>query len=448
MEERDETDLQIISIIERAGSVLSLMGCLFVIVTFCCCSGFHKPVNRLVFYATFGNMMTNIGTLMSRSYVDEPDSAGCQLQSFLIQMFMPADAFWTFAMAVNIYLTFYHRFDAGRLAKMEMPYLVCCFGVPFVPALVFVFIKDNAGQRVYGDARLWCWVSREWHILRLAAFYGPVWLLILATILIYVRAGHTIYRKRSELQQVSEPPAVTSAMTMTDDDVEVVNKRSEITVTTQISTNDAELVTTHLQSLGLHGIYNPHEDGYSVSISSGRLTARGQHHHMSVAELKRAELNQAAWSYTKCAILFFTALLVTWIPSSANRVYAFTHGNESLLALEFISALVLPLQGFWNAVIYAVTSWSACRGAWDRFVSGVGRLTDRILLRRGGRSGAETRHRSGGSHAGGDRHHHQKGFRLGSTPPTPRRGDGALTGSESMTELALPEIPHEPPRGS
>lgn len=88
---------------------------------------------------------------------------------------MPADAFWTFAMAVNIYLTFYHRFDAERLKKMEIPYLICCFGVPFVPALTFIFLRDGNGQRVYGDARLWCWVSREWHILRIAAFYAPVW---------------------------------------------------------------------------------------------------------------------------------------------------------------------------------------------------------------------------------------------------------------------------------
>lgn len=89
MDERARSDLEAISVIERVCSVLSLLGCLFVIVTFCCFKGFQKPVNRLVFYATFGNMMTNIGTLMSRAYVDSPDSAGCQLQSFLIQMYVP-----------------------------------------------------------------------------------------------------------------------------------------------------------------------------------------------------------------------------------------------------------------------------------------------------------------------------------------------------------------------
>lgn len=46
----------------------------------------------------------------------------------------------------------------------------------------------------------------------------------------------------------------------------------------------------------------------------------------------------------KCAILFFTALLVTWIPSSANRAFSVLHANEVSLPLE-----VLPLQDFWNA---------------------------------------------------------------------------------------------------
>lgn len=78
--------LTAISAIERACSVLSLLGCLFVIVTFCMSSAFHKPINRLVFYASFGNMMTNVGTLMSRSYLGDVLSVGCQFQAFLIQM--------------------------------------------------------------------------------------------------------------------------------------------------------------------------------------------------------------------------------------------------------------------------------------------------------------------------------------------------------------------------
>jgi hypothetical protein len=57
-------------------------------------------------------------------------------------------------------------------------------------------------------------------------------------------------------------------------------------------------------------------------------------------------------------------MMITWIPSSANRVYSVVHPGEVSLHLEYASAFVLPLQGFWNALIYAATSFPACKEAW------------------------------------------------------------------------------------
>lgn len=71
--------------IERACSVFSLLGSLLVIGTFTFSKAFHKPINRLVFYATFGNLLTNVATLMARSFIEDEESAGCQFQAFLIQ---------------------------------------------------------------------------------------------------------------------------------------------------------------------------------------------------------------------------------------------------------------------------------------------------------------------------------------------------------------------------
>lgn len=82
------------------------------------------------------------------------------------------------------------------------------------------------------------------------------------------------------------------------------------------------------------------------------------------------DVYKAAWTYTKVAMLFFGVILTTWIPSSANRMYSHIYPNEASKPLQFMSAAVLPLQGFWNAVIYTVTSWAACkalleeRGLW------------------------------------------------------------------------------------
>jgi hypothetical protein len=81
-----QNQLAALSIIERVCSVFSLLGCVFIITTFLFNKAFHKPINRLVFYASFGNMITNVATLMARSFVGDPLSPGCQLQAFLIQM--------------------------------------------------------------------------------------------------------------------------------------------------------------------------------------------------------------------------------------------------------------------------------------------------------------------------------------------------------------------------
>lgn len=78
--------LSAIGTIEKICSVFSFLGCLFVITTFCMSRAFHKPINRIVLYATFGNMMSNIGTLMSRSFLTDIHSAGCQCQAFILQM--------------------------------------------------------------------------------------------------------------------------------------------------------------------------------------------------------------------------------------------------------------------------------------------------------------------------------------------------------------------------
>lgn len=79
--------LDVFSILERVCSGFSLVGSVLVITTFSVSKAFHKPINRLVFYASFGNLMTNVATLMARSFTNNVDSAGCQFQAFLIQLY-------------------------------------------------------------------------------------------------------------------------------------------------------------------------------------------------------------------------------------------------------------------------------------------------------------------------------------------------------------------------
>lgn len=439
------------SIIERACSVFSLLGCGFIIATFCMSKAFHKPINRLVFYASFGNAITNVATLMARSFIGDGNSAGCQFQAFLIQMFMPADAFWTLAMAVNVYLTFYFKFDGQRLRRMEAPYLICCYGIPFVVALTFIFVSTPAKGRMYGNATLWCWVSPNWDIFRIATFYGPVWIVILVTFFIYIRAGREIYKKHKQLRDFSYSHHEPETQTQNMDDAFTSMKTTEISVTSEARDQagiDLGPLGSNLRrgpdAMAMTPKLPPPNAAYSVTIQSNRRTMDRESYGDVVLPIqnntaaieshgptsrggpanprRRAayEANNATWSYTKCAILFFTAMLVTWIPSSANRVYSVVHNNDSSLALEYMSAFVLPLQGFWNAIIYMVTSWKACKMLFhDTF--------------HGGRKNPPINGRA---------------FQMMSSGRKGSKGSDKLYETESMTELASsrPDSHDRPPR--
>jgi hypothetical protein len=71
---------------ERVASVFSVTGAIFIITTFLADANFRKPINRLVFYAAWGNLFTNVATLIARSAIPLGEKSSlCQFQGLLIQ---------------------------------------------------------------------------------------------------------------------------------------------------------------------------------------------------------------------------------------------------------------------------------------------------------------------------------------------------------------------------
>lgn len=82
-----EGELTAIQVAERFSSFLSVFGSFFVMATFLKFRIFRKPINRLVFYASIGNLATNVATIISRaSVVSGVRTPLCQIQAFIIQM--------------------------------------------------------------------------------------------------------------------------------------------------------------------------------------------------------------------------------------------------------------------------------------------------------------------------------------------------------------------------
>lgn len=225
---------------------------------------------------------------------------------------------------------------------------------------------------------------------------------ILLTMGIYIRAGKEIYTKRKQLQNFSVPAP--DPMPIIGDPFQSV-KTTEVFVTSE-SIEQSPSDPIDLRDLGRQrpsGQYpRPQpaagKNNYTVTVSTSQPNLQNQTRYSYTekplpgpGERKYSEpnvpnsahapnsdrpnlyrtrryaameANNAAWSYTKVAVLFFIAMMVTWIPSSANRVYSVVHPGKVSLGLEFASAFVLPLQGFWNALIYATTSLPACQQVW------------------------------------------------------------------------------------
>lgn len=65
-------------------------------------------------------------------------------------------------------------------------------------------------------------------------------------------------------------------------------------------------------------------------------------------------------AYLRTSLLFGLSVLVTWIPSSLNRIYGWLEGH-SPYQLHVATSAVLPLQGLWNALIFFISSWDVVR---------------------------------------------------------------------------------------
>ena len=65
---------------------------------------------------------------------------------------MQSDPWWSLAMAVNVFLVFFYRANTATFKQYLWVYAVVCYGVPLVPALALLFVRDDSRGAVYGDA--------------------------------------------------------------------------------------------------------------------------------------------------------------------------------------------------------------------------------------------------------------------------------------------------------
>ncbi|KAL9594629.1 MAG: hypothetical protein Q9219_006937, partial [cf. Caloplaca sp. 3 TL-2023] len=298
--------------------------------------------------------------------------------------FLPADAMWNLMMAINVYLTIFYKYNAKQLKALEWKYHVVCYGLPFIVALTCLLIDPQPRGRIYGPATLWCWIPIQWVGLRIALVYGPAWVAIFLSFTLYIISGREIFKKRRQLRAFrgysSSPIEIEDPFTsFKTTEVAITHEPAKLAFPTG---NEANIIFPCSEPEGDKQQSSPSKsyDQYSVKISSTPIspifgasipTAPTSPESAAVISYRTnraaVEANTAAWGYTKVALLFFVSLLITWVPSSINRVYSLIHPDLISIPFSYASAVVLPLMGWWNAVIYFTTSWNSCKDLFFKY---------------------------------------------------------------------------------
>ena len=202
--------------------------------------------------------------------------------------------------------------------------------------------------------------------------------------MIYIRVGIEIFRKRSALRAFGSGGMTHTSLISGSSSVlrsENRNSRASMASFTQpafTGTRTTEVKIISIQSnlsvpAPIHSRLSQSQQG-SNCIHSVNITATQRKHHRNRLCIPRElfdsvmrsldDMDPVKVAYTKCASLFFLSIIVTWVPSSANRVYGLNHTSSPSYPLSLGAAAVLPLQGFWNTIIFFWISWNIVTDQW------------------------------------------------------------------------------------
>ncbi|KAL6904112.1 hypothetical protein GGI43DRAFT_311105 [Trichoderma evansii] len=388
-------EIEILITIERTGAGLSMVAITLTLFSFLLFKRLRTTPNIFIILASIANAGASIASMIGYDGLDKgEESTLCQGQGFIFEWFMQSDPWWSFAMAFNVFLVFFYNASPAVFRKRIWIYCIVCFGGPLVPAIVLVSIHDDAKGPIFGNAALWCWIDSNWSLVRLYAYYIPIWMCIFGSILIYVAVGYHVFHHRNRLRKFTIPITgrrkmsnLRAASEARDSTEESLTRRpdhygtatTEVQITSITPENDCSGLPAIPPGIYAHGPYvvssapswMPLQDrvfdfpeierrrNAAISASQPKQSSSifsRLRHIKSNASLKLKRLDPVKMAYLRTSFIFGFAILITWIPSSVNRLYSLTYHGRVNFQLSVASGCVLPLQGVWNALIYFTTS--------------------------------------------------------------------------------------------
>ncbi|KAI0409477.1 hypothetical protein F4802DRAFT_144940 [Xylaria palmicola] len=405
----DPAQIQTIVLFERLGAAISLVGVISIFIAFATFKRLQTVPNTFIIFASVANLGASVACLIGYSGVLAGSTSRlCQAQAFLFELFMQSDPWWSFAMAVNVYMVFFFSANPHNFLRYWWAYFIVCYGIPFIPALWLLLVRDGTGDAVYGDAtvyvslqsrvgdtniyQIWCWIDRDWSDLRIYTYYLPIWVCILLSSFIYIAVGYYVFKQRNQLRNLSlsnprhnQPEARDSGEKDLFGNAAVMGTiNREVLQVTTINT-ESERVSRPLSGTApINWFKGPVEEQSNSERHAGASTPAPMATTVtSITAEPRVRVKESFWfrvqvgferwcskfshmdpvklAYLRTSFVFAVSVLITWTPSSINRVHDIVRPQEFNYPLNLASAIVLPLQGLWNAVIFFSTSWQSLR---------------------------------------------------------------------------------------
>ncbi|KAK5987951.1 hypothetical protein PT974_12087 [Cladobotryum mycophilum] len=289
-------------------------------------------------------------------------------------------------MAINVLLVFYFHTSPDSFRKRWWIYCLICYGGPFVIALSLLLVRNPEHGLVYGGATIWCWVDREWDFIRIYTYYMLIWICIVGSILCYFLVGYHVFRTRNRLRSFSTSRN-REQKEMETTQAEMAQQGFYGTVTTEVQVVHSAACPSEPKSVHLPRQTASHVSFENANVTELQPSSRNQFFSSVTTSTStpKEPPPPSIWSrftssihrvtskfhisdpikraYLRTSFLFAVSVLVTWIPSSLNRIHGWLDGG-SPYEFHVATAAVLPLQGLWNGIIFFVTSWNSLSAWW------------------------------------------------------------------------------------
>ncbi|EFQ36821.1 uncharacterized protein GLRG_11968 [Colletotrichum graminicola M1.001] len=397
---RTTDDDSFLGTIEKISSILSLLGVSLIFVAFWASQRMRSVRNLFILLASVSNFCASIACIIGRDGLRlGVDSALCKAQSVLLESFLQSDPWWSFAMAINVFLIFFANVDVSLFRRYLWVYCIICLGGPLILGLCLLSIKPNEPDTsIYGNAFLWCWITPEWGHLRIFAFYVPTWCCIFGSAAIYLAIGYHVFHRRNQLAKLNSSNLRNNAgrfldltentstgKTPTDSTGDDISAATEGPVTT--IELEAQLPRTPSAAMINSSVNAKAQEQAPWDMINEEAVPQGSPRFGTtsstppppkprrsiirrIAPINRKiqsrlkEIDPIKLEYLRTCSLFAVSVLITWTPSSINVLYEYVRPEDVSLGLNTTIAIVLPLQGAWNAGIFFWTSWSTVREEW------------------------------------------------------------------------------------